>query len=41
MSNAIQANFLISGFVTSELTTSHNQLMDTLAAQLEAAAGTA
>ncbi|KAJ7909520.1 hypothetical protein B0H13DRAFT_2014201 [Mycena leptocephala] len=39
--DTLTANFLISGFVTSELTTSHNQLMDTLAAQLEAAAGTA
>ncbi|KAJ7930604.1 hypothetical protein B0H13DRAFT_1702725 [Mycena leptocephala] len=39
--DTLTANFLLSGLVTSELTTSHNQLMDTLAAQLEAAAGTA
>ncbi|KAF7344976.1 hypothetical protein MVEN_01660300 [Mycena venus] len=39
--DTLTANFLLSGLVTDELTTSHNQLMDTLAAKLEAAAGTA
>ncbi|KAJ7255096.1 hypothetical protein B0H12DRAFT_1114187 [Mycena haematopus] len=38
--DTLTANFLLSGLVTDELTTSHNQLMNTLAAQLEAAAGT-
>ncbi|KAJ6458868.1 hypothetical protein C8R47DRAFT_1028389 [Mycena vitilis] len=39
--DTLTANFLLSGIVTDELKTSHNQLMDTLASQLEAAAGTA
>ncbi|KAJ7697969.1 hypothetical protein B0H14DRAFT_3904882 [Mycena olivaceomarginata] len=39
--DTLTANFLLSGIITSELTTSHNQLVDTLATQLEAAAGTA
>ncbi|KAJ7156184.1 hypothetical protein C8R46DRAFT_1115352 [Mycena filopes] len=36
--DTLTANFLLSGIVTSELKTSHDQLMDTLATQLEAAA---
>ncbi|KAJ7648457.1 hypothetical protein B0H17DRAFT_1186763 [Mycena rosella] len=36
-----QANFLLSPIVTSELQTSHNQLMNTLASQLETAAAAA
>ncbi|KAJ7840959.1 hypothetical protein B0H14DRAFT_2783970 [Mycena olivaceomarginata] len=39
--DTLTANFLLSGIITSELTTSHNRLVDTLATQLEAAAGTA
>ncbi|KAJ6457605.1 hypothetical protein C8R45DRAFT_1221777 [Mycena sanguinolenta] len=39
--DTLTANFLLSGLITDELTTSHNQLVDTLAAQLEAAAGNA
>ncbi|KAJ7028094.1 hypothetical protein C8F04DRAFT_1237746 [Mycena alexandri] len=35
------ANFLLSGIITDELKTSHVQLMNTIADQLEAAAGTA
>ncbi|KAJ7605890.1 hypothetical protein FB45DRAFT_808505 [Roridomyces roridus] len=36
--DTITANFLLSPFVSSELETSHNQLMDTLAAQIEGSA---
>ncbi|KAJ7446073.1 hypothetical protein FB451DRAFT_1292063 [Mycena latifolia] len=36
--DTLTANFLLSGIVTSELQTSHDQLMNTLASQLEAAA---
>ncbi|KAJ6542895.1 hypothetical protein B0H19DRAFT_1076925 [Mycena capillaripes] len=39
--DTLTANFLLSGIITNELTTSHNQLVDTLASQLEAEAGTA
>ncbi|KAJ7145638.1 hypothetical protein C8R44DRAFT_972679 [Mycena epipterygia] len=38
--DTLTANFLLSGIVTSELQTSHDQLVDTLASQLEAAAAT-
>ncbi|KAJ7194921.1 hypothetical protein GGX14DRAFT_206998 [Mycena pura] len=34
--DTLTANFLLTGIVTDELTTSHNQLMDALAAKLEA-----
>ncbi|KAJ7085414.1 hypothetical protein B0H15DRAFT_951022 [Mycena belliarum] len=36
--DTLTANFLLSGIITKQLQTSHNQLMDTLAAQLEKAA---
>ncbi|KAJ7634315.1 hypothetical protein B0H17DRAFT_1280031, partial [Mycena rosella] len=36
--DTLTANFLLSPIVTDELQTSHNQLMDTLASQLETAA---
>jgi len=39
--DTLTANFLLSGIVTSELQKSHDQLVDTLAAQLEAAAANA
>ncbi|KAF7333689.1 hypothetical protein MSAN_02412000 [Mycena sanguinolenta] len=39
--DTLTANFLLSGLITEELTTSHNQLMNTLASQLEVAAGNA
>ncbi|KAJ7748625.1 hypothetical protein B0H16DRAFT_1725443 [Mycena metata] len=39
--DTLVANVLLSGIITDELTTSHTQLMNTLADQLEAAAGTA
>nr|GAT51981.1 predicted protein [Mycena chlorophos] len=35
--DTLTANFLLSGIVTDELKTSHDQLLDTLASQLEAA----
>ncbi|KAJ6562419.1 hypothetical protein B0H19DRAFT_1144443 [Mycena capillaripes] len=38
--DTLTANFLLSGFITDELKSSHNQLMDTFASQLEAAAET-
>ncbi|KAF8179026.1 hypothetical protein K438DRAFT_1938560 [Mycena galopus ATCC 62051] len=39
--DTLTANFLLSDLVTDELTTAHTQLINTLATQLEAAAGTA